>query len=158
MVNGFGGPAVLAIAYNDVAAWYSAAAWVGLLSASTCAARANAADTRPARFGLTLAPAAAAWNTGRWAAAYRSADAVSPSSFCGSRHRSWSPVKLPAALPEPMPTWRYRVFVVWFHIRFSHASPKCASLSNVDGDEPRSARSLANSNASPYAVVWVNFR
>ena len=141
-----------------MAAWYSLAARLGSRVASTCAASAKAADTRPTTFGLIFPPGLAARNTGRCAAAYRSALAVSPSSFSGSRHRSWSPRKLPEELPEPTPTCRYRVLVPWSQTWLSQPEPKCASLSKVDGDAEPRARSAAYRTMSPYAVVWVNFR
>ena len=156
--SGLGGLTVSAWAYSDTADWYSRAACAGFESASTCAASANAAETRPTRFGLIFPPGLFARNTGRCAAAYRLVGSVSWSSFSGSRQMSWSPVKVPASLPEPMPTWKYSVLVFWSHTWSSQRSPKCASLSNVDGAAAPRARSEANSRTSPYAVVWVNFR
>ena len=57
-------------------------------------------------FGLIFPPGLFARNTGRCAAAYRLVGSVSWSSFSGSRQMSWSPVKVPAELPVPMPTWK----------------------------------------------------
>src|SRR5438067_297743 len=120
---------------------------------------ATSAALDTARLGLPAAAIAlirSAWASAL--AAYRSALAVSPSSFSGSRHRSWSPRKLPEELPEPTPTCRYRVLVPWSQTWLSQPEPKCASLSKVDGDAEPRARSAAYRTMSPYAVVWVNFR
>ena len=159
VTSGAGGDAVAAIAYSVVACPYSLSALAVLpAAASTCAPSAKAADTRPTRFGLIFLPGSAARNTGRCAAANVSAGSPSASSASGSRQMSWSPLKVPALLPLPMPTCRYSVLCWASHIWSSHFSPKCASASNVDGAAEPSARSVAKRIASPNAVVWVNFR
>jgi len=94
------------MAYSETACPYSLAALPGWSFASTWAASANAAETRPTRFGLIFLPGSAARNTGRCAVANVLAGSVSASSPWGSRQMSWSPVKVPAELPVPMPTWK----------------------------------------------------
>ena len=69
-----------------------------------------------------------------------------PSSFCGSRHTSWSPLNVPAVLPEPMPTWS-SIVPSSCHALSSHASPKRASGSSCGGAAAPSSRRAISSSA-----------
>ena len=69
-----------------------------------------------------------------------------PSSFCGSRHTSWSPLNVPAVLPEPMPTWS-SIVPSSCHALSSHARPKRASGSSCGGAAAPSSRRAISSSA-----------
>jgi hypothetical protein len=70
-----------------------------------------------------------------------------PSSFSGSRHRSWSPKNVPRALPDPIPTCS-SMLPSSSHALSSQSSPKRASGSSVAGAAAPSSRRATSSSVA----------